>query len=66
MLNNTQQQPRNVFEVINANIVALSEDLNILHAKIDEIHAALYGDNGSMPNVAGVSGSSKKICNGND
>lgn len=37
--NNT---PRNIFEVINANIVAMSEDMNTMHAKIDKIYNALY------------------------
>ena len=35
-------QPRNIFELINSNIVAISEDLNSMHAKIDRIYAALY------------------------
>ena len=41
-MENNRPQPRNVFEVINANIVALSEDLNLMHKKIDDIHAGLY------------------------
>lgn len=41
-MENNKPQPRNVFEVINANIVALSEDLNLMHKKIDDIHAILY------------------------
>lgn len=32
----------NIFEIINGNIVALSEDLVLMHKKIDEIHAVLY------------------------
>lgn len=32
----------NIFEIINANIVGLSEDMNLMHKKIDEIHAVLY------------------------
>lgn len=39
------QQPRNIFEVINSNIVALSEDINLMHQKIDAIYAALYQTN---------------------
>lgn len=35
-------QPRNIFELINSNIVAISEDLNSMHEKIDRIYAALY------------------------
>ena len=54
MENNTQQ-PRNVFEVINSNIVALSEDLNLMHKKIDEIHDVLYprGEEQPLPNAGG-------------
>ena len=37
-----KQQPRNIFEQINQNIVELSEDLNVMHGKIDQIMAALY------------------------
>ena len=40
--NKTSQRPMNIFEVINANLVALSEDLNLMHRKIDEMHAVLY------------------------
>ena len=32
----------NIFEIINSNIVALSEDLLILHRKVDEMYAVLY------------------------
>lgn len=48
-------QPRNVFEVINANIVDLSEDLNLMHKKIDEIHAILYTrvEEHPLPNSGG-------------
>lgn len=54
-MENNKPQPRNVFEVINANIVALSEDLNIMHKKIDDIHAVLYqtGEEHLLPNSGG-------------
>lgn len=41
----------NIFELINLNIVALSKDINIMHKKIDEIHAVLYPQ--ELPNAAG-------------
>lgn len=57
----------NIFEIINANIVALSEDLNIMHRKIDEMHQVLYPLQG-QPNTTGdvpvdsqVSGETDKI-----
>lgn len=57
----------NIFEIINANIVALSEDLNIMHRKIDEIHDVLYPLQ-EQPNTTGdvlvdseVSGETDKI-----
>ena len=40
--NKQPQQPRNIFEVINQNIVDLSQDIVELYRKVDEIHAALY------------------------
>lgn len=40
--NKQPQQPRNIFEVINQNIVDLSQDVVLLFKKVDEIHAALY------------------------
>ena len=36
------QQPKNIFEVINQNIVDLSQDLVLLFQKVNEIHTALY------------------------
>jgi hypothetical protein len=41
----------NIFEIINSNIVGLSEDLVIMHKKIDEIHAVLYPQ--ELPNATG-------------
>ncbi|MDE6084121.1 MAG: hypothetical protein K2G11_06505 [Muribaculaceae bacterium] len=40
--NKQPQQPRNIFEAINQNIVFLSQDLVELYRKVDEIHAALF------------------------
>lgn len=37
-----QQQPRNIFEVINQNIVDLSQDMVIMFQKVDAIYNALY------------------------
>jgi hypothetical protein len=39
---NETQQPRNIFEVINLNIVDLSKDVCHLAEQIAQIHAALY------------------------
>lgn len=41
-----------IFEIINSNIVALSEDLLILHRKVDEMHRVLYPPQ-EMPNATG-------------
>lgn len=63
MEQSTNQQPRNIFEGINLNVVALSEDLNMMHGKIDEIlskvnlvYNALFPAQGieeEKPNAAG-------------
>ena len=42
----------NIFEIINANIVALSEDLNIMHKKIDDMYRVLYPPQ-EQPNATG-------------
>ena len=34
-------QPRNIFECINANVVAMSEDLNLMHTKVDDMQAKI-------------------------
>lgn len=36
------QQPRNIFEAINQNIVDLSQDMVIMFQKVDAIYNALY------------------------
>lgn len=35
-------EPRNIFELINQNIVDLSKDVVDLYAKVEEIHNALF------------------------
>ena len=42
----------NILEIINANIVALSEDLNIMHQKIDDMYKVLYPPQ-EQPNATG-------------
>ena len=34
--------PTNIFKIINDNIVALSEDLNKMHAKVDALYDVFY------------------------
>lgn len=43
---------QNIFEIINCNIVALSEDLLILHRKVDDMYKVLYPPQ-EMPNATG-------------
>lgn len=40
--NQQTPQPRNIFEVINQNIVDLSQDMVIMFQKVDAIYNALY------------------------
>jgi hypothetical protein len=35
-------QPRNIFEVINLNIIDLSQDMALLYKEIHEIHSVLF------------------------
>lgn len=35
--NQNNQQPRTIFDAINANIVGMSEDMNLMHQKVDEV-----------------------------
>jgi len=35
--NQNNQQPRTIFDAINANIVGMSEDMNLMHKKVDEV-----------------------------
>lgn len=43
---------QNIFEIINSNIVDLSEDLLILHRKVDDMYKVLYPPQ-EMPNATG-------------
>ena len=54
----------NIFEIINSNIVALSEDLLILHRKVDEMYAVLYPQ--EKPNATGVPLEEDKVSSEND
>lgn len=42
----------NIFEIINANIVGMSEDMNLMHKKIDDIYRVLYPPQ-EQPNATG-------------
>lgn len=44
------EQPKNIFEVINLNIVDLSKDIVILGEKINAIYDALYPDTAQKVN----------------
>lgn len=46
-------QPKNIFELINQNIVDLSQDVVTIFEKVDAIYKALY-PNSSEPNVSGT------------
>lgn len=62
MAENTQQQPRNIFEqialglqVTNENTVAIAADLAELFQMVKEIHGALFpATNTSEPNASGA------------
>jgi hypothetical protein len=54
----------NIFEIINSNIVALSEDLLILHRKVDEMYAVLYPQ--EKPNATGETLDKDKISSDHD
>lgn len=47
--NKQPQQPRNIFEVINQNIVDLSQDVVQLYGMVEKIYTALYPP---MPPIA--------------
>ena len=60
MAKETTQQPRNIFELINQNIVDMSKDVvsmydkvNTIEHKINAIYNALY-PNDSEPNASGA------------
>jgi hypothetical protein len=57
-MGNTEPKPRNIFELINVNVVDMSKDLVLLHEKIDKveclmqaIYDALYPQ--ELPNADG-------------
>lgn len=57
-MENTEPKPRNIFELINMNVVYMSKDLVLLHEKIDKvecvmqaIYDALYPQ--ELPNADG-------------
>jgi hypothetical protein len=50
-----QMKPRNIFEVINQNIVDLSQDLVLIYSRVEAIYKALYPDT-SEPNAIGTEG----------
>lgn len=57
------KQPRTIFDAINENIVSMSEDMNLMHGKVDDLLAkvdVLYNalvpaqvDEDSEPNATG-------------
>lgn len=56
-MGNTEPKPRNIFELINVNVVDMSKDLVLMHEKIDKlecmmqsIYDALYQE---LPNADG-------------
>lgn len=40
-MGNTEPKPRNIFELINVNVVDMSKDLVLLHEKIDKIECVM-------------------------
>ena len=38
--------PTNIFKIINDNIIALAEDMNKMHAKVDALMTVFYQSNG--------------------
>lgn len=47
------EQPKNIFELINQNIVDLSKDVVTMYEKVDAVYKALYPDT-SEPNASGT------------
>jgi len=55
------QQPRNIFEVINQNIVDMSQDMVAMYQKVDLIFNALYPSiQNAEPDVPGAAQEEKK------
>jgi hypothetical protein len=50
-----QMKPHNIFEVINQNIVDLSQDIVLIYSRVEAIYKALYPDT-SEPNAIGTEG----------
>jgi 4'-phosphopantetheinyl transferase EntD len=48
-----QMKPHNIFEVINQNIVDLSQDMVLIYSRVEAIYKALYPDT-SEPNAIGT------------
>ena len=46
-------EPKNIFELINQNIVDLSKDVVTMYEKVDAVYKALY-PNDSEPNASGT------------
>lgn len=55
-----QMKPRNIFEVINQNIVDLSQDMVLIYSRVEAIYKALYPDT-SEPNAIGAEGEVKIV-----
>jgi hypothetical protein len=53
MAENKQPQPRNIFEVINLNIIDISKDIAVIFKEIHEIHEILFPKN-NEPNTLGA------------
>lgn len=51
MADQQKPQPKNIFELINQNIVDMSQDMVFLAEKVDAIYNALYPV--SVPNIPG-------------
>jgi hypothetical protein len=56
---------QNIFEIINSNIVALSEDLLILHRKVDDMYRVLYPPQ-EKPNATGEPLEEDKVSSDHD
>lgn len=50
-----QMKPRNIFEVINQNIVDLSQDMVLIYSRVEAIYKAMHPDT-SEPNAIGTEG----------
>lgn len=74
--NQNNQQPHTIFDAINANIVGMSEDMNLMHQKVDEVkgkidmlYAALFPAQETeqeKPNATGETAADKRNKVGGD